>query len=80
MKQVPFYTIFAAKKSDIDAIKTIIQHFKRYIILRCLTHRTGADGHDHIIVDVDLRDQAIGALLSAIFTFHFKSPPDNFSS
>lgn len=80
MKRVSFHTVFAAKKSDIDAIKTIVQHFKRCIILRCLTHRTGADGHDHIIVDVDLRDQAIGALLSAIFTFRFKSPPDNFSS
>ena len=80
MKRVSFYTIFVAKKSDIDAIKTIVQHFKRYIILRCLTHRTGTDGHDHVIIDVDLRDQAIGALLSAIFTFHFKSPPDNFSS
>lgn len=80
MKQVSFYTIFAAKKSDIDAIKTIVQHFRRYIILRCLTHRTGTDGHDHVIIDVDLLDQAIGALLSAIFTFRFKSPPDNFSS
>ncbi len=80
MKQVSFYTILAAKKSDIDAIKTIVQHFKRYIILRCLTYRTGTDGHDHVIVDVDLWNQAIGALLSAIFTFHFKSPPDNFSS
>ena len=79
MKRVSFYTIFAAKTSNIDAIKIIVQHFKHYIMLRCLTHCTGADGHDHIIVDTDLWDQAISSLLSAIFTFHFKSPPDNFS-
>lgn len=79
MKRVPFATINTAKESDADAIKWIVQHFKRHITLRCLTYRTGADGHDHVIIDVDLWDQAISALLSAIFTFHFKSPPDNFS-
>lgn len=79
MKRVSFHTIFAAKKSDIDAIKTIVQHFNRYIILRCLTHRTGTDGHDHVIIDIDLWDQAVSNLLSAIFRFHFVEPPDNFS-
>lgn len=78
MKRVPFATINAAKKSDTDAIKWIVRHFRRYIIFRCLIHRTGTDGHDHVIVDDDLWNQAISSLLSAIFTFHFKSPPDNF--
>lgn len=79
MKRVPVCIIRAAKESDTDAIKSIIRHFRPHIIFRCLSYRTGADGHDHVFVDADLRDQAISALLSAIFTFHFKSPPDNFS-
>ncbi len=79
MKRVPFAAINTAKESDADAIKWIVRHFKRHITLRCLTYRIGADGHDHVFVDADLRDQAISALLSAIFAFHFKSPPDNFS-
>lgn len=58
MKRVPVCTICAAKESDMGAIKSIIRHFKRHITLRCLTYHIGADGHDHIIVDVDLRDQA----------------------
>ena len=79
MKRVPVCIIRAVKESDTDAIKSIIRHFRPHIIFRCLSYRTGADGHDHVFVDADLRDQAISALLSAIFTFHFKIPPDNFS-
>ena len=79
MKRVPVCIIRAAKESDTDATKSIIRHFRPHIIFRCLSYCTGADGHDHVFVDADLRDQAISALLSAIFTFHFKSPPDNFS-
>ena len=78
MKRVPVYTICAAKESDTDAIKSIIQHFRRYIIFRCLIHRIGADGHDHVFVDADLWDQAVGALLSAIFSFRLKEPPSSF--
>ena len=78
MKRVPVRTICAAKESDTDAIKSIIRHFKPYIIFRCLSHRTGADGHDHVFVDADLRDQAVSALLSAIFAFQLKEPPSSF--
>ena len=78
MKRVSFYTIFAAKTSNIDAIKIIVQHFKHYIMLRCLTHCTGADGHDHIIVDTDLWDQAISSLLSAILRSASKTHPTIF--
>lgn len=39
MKRVPVRTIRAAKESDTDAIKSIIRHFRPYIIFRCLTHR-----------------------------------------
>ena len=79
MKRVPFATINTAKESDADAIKWIVRYFRRYMILRCLTHHIGADGHDHVIIDADLWDQAVSNLLSAIFRFHFKEPPDNFS-
>ena len=78
MKRVPIYTIRAAKESDTDAIKAVIWHFRSYITFRCLSHRIGADGHDHIFVDVDLWDQAISALLSAIFTFRLKELPSSF--
>lgn len=78
MKRVPVRTIRAAKESDTDAIKSIIQHFRRYIIFRCLIHRIGADGHDHVFVDADLWDQAVSALLSAIFSFRLKEPPSSF--
>ena len=47
MKRVSVRAIRAAKESDADAIKWIVQHFKRHITLRCLTYRTGADGYDH---------------------------------
>lgn len=78
MKRVPVCIIRAAKGSDTDAIKSIIRHFRPYIIFRCLSHRTGADGHDRVFVDANLRDQAVSALLSAIFAFQLKEPPSSF--
>lgn len=78
MKCVPVYAIRAAKKSDTDAVRLIVRHFRRYIAAQCLSHCIGADGHDRVFIDVDLWDQAISALLSAIFSFRLKEPPSNF--
>lgn len=78
MKRVSVRTIRAAKGSNTDVIKLIIRHFRRHIIFRCLTHHIGADGHDHVFVDADLGDQAVSALLSAIFSFRLKEPPSSF--
>ena len=78
MKRVSVYTICAAQESDTDAVRLIVQHFRRYIAARCLTHCIGADGHDRVFIDVDLWNQAISALLSAICSFRLKEPPSNF--
>lgn len=78
MKCVPVYAIRAAKESDTDAVRLIVQHFRRYIAAQCLIHCIGTDGHDRVFIDVDLRDQAVSALLSAIFSFRLKEPPSNF--
>ena len=78
MKRVPVYTIRAAKEPDTDVVRLIVQHFRRYIVARCLSHCIGADVYDHVFVDVDLWDQAVSALLSAIFTFRLKELPSSF--
>lgn len=78
MKRVPFSIIQAAKASDTEAVDFIRRHFESYIASQCLTSCTDEYGNTHSFIDDDLRYQAETAMLSAIFSFRFREPPDNF--
>lgn len=78
MKNVPFPIIKAAKESDTEAIDFIRRHFESYIASRCLCGCTDEYGNIRSYADDDLRYRAEAAMLSAIFTFRFREPPDDF--
>lgn len=78
MKRVPFSVIEAAKKCDTEAVDFIRRHFEGYIVSQCSCNYTDEHGNTHTFVDSDLRYQAETAMLSAIFSFHFREPPDDF--
>lgn len=78
MRSVPFSIIKAAKESDTEAVAFIRRHFDGYIASQCLCYCMDEYGNMRSFVDDDLRYQAETAMLSAIFTFHFKEPPDDF--
>ena len=79
MKRVPFSIISAAKQSDVEAVDFIRRHFEGYIANRCLNSYQDQSGNTRSYVDDDLRYHAEIALLSAIFTFQFREPPQDFS-
>lgn len=78
MKRVPFSIIEAAKNCDTEAVDFIRRHFEGYIASRCLCSYTDEYGATRSFVDTDLRYQAETAMLSAIFSFSFREPPDDF--
>ncbi len=78
MRRVPFSIIEAAKNCDTEAVDLIRHHFEGYIASQCLCNYTDENGYTHSYVDVDLRYQAETAMLSAIFSFRFREPPDEF--
>lgn len=78
MKRVPFSIIKAAKESDAEAVDFIRRHFEGYIASQCLCHCTDEYGNIRSFVDDDLRYLAEAAMLSAIFKFRFREPPDDF--
>lgn len=78
MKRIPFPVIEAAKRYDVEAIDFIRRHFEGYIASCCMNSYTDQYGNAKAFVDDDLRCQAETALLSAIFSFRFKEPPDDF--
>lgn len=78
MKRVPFSIIMAAKGHDAEAVNFIRYHFEGYITSRCLCHRTDEYGNPFSFTDDDLRYRAESAMLSAIFTFQFREPPEGF--
>lgn len=79
MRTVPFSVIAAAKKSDMEAITFIRRHFEGFIASRCLNTCADQYGNTKTLVDEDLRYHAENAMLSAIFTFQFRDPPEDFS-
>jgi len=79
MRRVSFSIIEAAKNCDTEAINLIRQHFEGYIASQCLCRYTDENGDTRSYVDIDLRYQAETAMLSAIFSFRFKEPPDDFT-
>ncbi len=78
MKRVPFPIIKSAKGNDLEAVNFILQHFEGYIARRCLNTYADQYGNRKFFVDEDLRYHAESALLSAIFTFRFQDPPEDF--
>ena len=78
MRRVPFSIIEAAKNCDAEAVDFIRQHFEGYIASRCLCSYTDENGTTRSLVDIDLRYQAETAMLSAIFSFRFREPSDDF--
>lgn len=78
MKYIPAPVIRAAQAYDNEAVGFVLRHFEGYITSRCLSSYTDEDGNEHTLVDDDLHYQAIRALLSALGTFKFREPPENF--
>ena len=79
MRIVPFPIIVAAKESDIEAITFIRRHFEGYIASRCRNTYMDQYGSSKPFVDHELRYHAEIAMLSAIFSFQFRAPPEDFS-
>lgn len=78
MKYIPFSVIAAAQQNDIEAADIILRHFEGYMMSKSLNSCIDKYGNMKSIVDDDLYYQAKKALLSAIFTFRFREPPDDF--
>lgn len=78
MKTVPFSVIVAAKQSDMEAVDFIRRHFKGYIASRCLIYHPDQYGNMKAFVDDELLYHAENAMLSAIFSFQFRDPPDDY--
>ena len=78
MNRVPFSMIKAAKECDIEAVDFIRRHFEGYIASHCSMTYTDENGNKRSYVDDDLRYRAEAAMLSAIFTFRFLEPPEEF--
>lgn len=78
MKRVPFPIIEAAKQCDTEAVDFIRRHFAGYIVSRSLRRYSDQYGNEKSFLDDELHYHAETAMLSAIFTFRFKDPPDDF--
>ena len=78
MKRVPFPIIEAAKQCDTEAVDFIRRHFAGYIVSSSLKHYSDQYGGEKRFLDDELHYHAEAAMLSAIFTFRFKDPPDDF--
>ena len=78
MKLVPFAVIQEAKKFDTEAVEFVFRHFAGFIASKCQRHYTDEYGKERSYVDDDLRYLAEAAMLSAIFKFRFREPPDDF--
>ena len=79
MRYVPAPIIREAKKYDEEAVDFVLHHFEGYIVNRCLSSYTDEYGNTRTFLDEDLRYYARAALLSAIGTFEFVDPPENFT-
>lgn len=78
MTYIPYCVIEAAKQHDVEAADVILRHYEGYMLYKSLNEYEDELGNIHSCVDDDLYYQARGALLSAIFSFRFREPPDDF--
>lgn len=78
MTYIPYCMIEAAKRHDVEAADMILRHFESYMLYKSLNECEDEFGNAHSCVDDDFYYQARNALLSAIFHFQFREPPDDF--
>lgn len=78
MTYIPYCVIEAAKRHDVEAADMILRHFESYMLYKSLNECEDEFGNIHSCVDDDFYYQARNALLSAIFNFRFREPPDDF--
>ena len=79
MRYVPAPIIREAQKYDEEAVDFVLHHFEGYIVNRCLSSYMDEYGNTRTFLDEDLRYSARAALLSAIGTFEFVDPPEEFA-
>ena len=78
MKWVPFPIIAAAKEYDTDAVEFIHRHFEGYIVYRSLRKYSDLYGNEKSFLDDERYSEAQAAMLSAIFSFDFLEPPEDY--
>ena len=78
MKRVPFPVISAAKEYDVEAVGFICRHFERYIVYRSLRKYSDLYGNEKSFLDDELHYYAEIGMLSAIFSFDFREPPEDY--
>lgn len=78
MKWVPFPVISAAKEYDAEAIEFICHHFERYIVYRSVRKYSDLYGNEKFFLDDERYSEAQTAMLSAIFSFDFREPPEDY--
>jgi hypothetical protein len=78
MKWVPFNIIAAAKECDTEAIEFICRHFEGYIVYRSLRKYSDLYGNEKSFLDDERYSEAQTAMLSAIFSFDFREPPEDY--
>ena len=78
MKRVPFLIIEAAKQCDDEAVNFIRHHFEGYIVSSCLRKYRDQYGNEKSFLDDELHYYAEIGMLSAIFSFDFREPPEDY--
>ena len=79
MKEIPFTIIDAAKQGNAEAAHQILLHYEGYISSRCLQSYTDEAGNTVSLVNGELYDKAVTALLEGIFKFQYREPPEDFT-
>ncbi len=66
---LPYDTIVAATKGDVDAINTVLKHFESYIIVLSTRRLSDEYGNTVLYVDDDLRRRLETKLITKVLTF-----------
>lgn len=66
---IPYQTLVLATQGDIDAIETVIRHYKGYIITLAMKQVYDQYGDSHCIVDDVLRGRLEAKLITTILNF-----------
>ncbi len=66
---LPYDTIVAATKGDVDAINTVLKHFESYIIVLSTRRLSDEYGNTVLYVDDDLRRRLETKLITKVLAF-----------
>ena len=66
---LPYTTIEAASKGDIDAIHAVLCHFSRYIYALSIRQLYDENGQPHSCVDEELKHRLETKLITRILSF-----------